>query len=140
MEKSMPQPEGRLVQGRLKRAEGGETQRAPLQVGCYRAPSVSSSSLRILSSMSSRLKAFSHSSHRTSSTAGRPSSETSTRESSRCTTCICSVFTRKFWSLPQLGQVSATRVSSLVVNRLLPDGRSVRPDVSIVGDGFVAAQ
>ena len=60
------------------------------------------------------LSAVSHSSHSTSSTAGRPSSDTSTRESSMWTTCICSVFTRKFWSFPQLGHVK--RHSGLLIN------------------------
>src|SRR5262245_32356915 len=94
-----------------------------------RAPSVSSSSLRRPSSISSILSAVSHSSHSTSRTAGRPSSETSTRDSSMWTTCICSVFTRKFWSFPQLGHVSATRVSSLIAN-------IVNSPKAIVGDGI----
>src|SRR5262245_2462286 len=45
------------------------------------------------------------------------------------TTCICSVFTRKFWSFPQLGHVSATRVSSLIAN-------IVNSPKAIVGDGI----
>src|SRR4051794_15709866 len=39
-------------------------------------------------------------------TAGRPSSFTSTRASSRWTMCICRVLTRKFLLFPQLGQVN----------------------------------
>src|SRR5262249_35419317 len=49
--------------------------------------------------------AVSHSSQSTSMTAGRPSSFTSTRASSRWTRCICRVLTRKFRVFPQLGQV-----------------------------------
>src|SRR5262245_42201309 len=45
------------------------------------------------------------------------------------TTCICSVFTRKFWSFPQLGHVSATRVSSLIAN-------IVNSPKAIVGEGI----
>ena len=41
-------------------------------------------------------------------TAGRLSSDTSTRPPSTFTTCICSVLTRKFRSLPQFGQVNVT--------------------------------
>ena len=52
--------------------------------------------------------ATSHSSNSNSSTAGRLSSDTSTRPPSTFTTCICSVLTRKFRSLPQLGQVNVT--------------------------------
>jgi len=40
--------------------------------------------------------------------AGRVSSDTSTRPPSTFTTCICSVLTRKFRSLPQFGQVNVT--------------------------------
>src|SRR5262245_39362764 len=100
------------------RGTGGNRRRIAV-ARAQRAPSVNRSSFRTASSTSSRFSAVSHSSHSTSSTAGRPSSDTSTLESSRCTTCICSVFTRKFWSFPQLGQVSATRVSSFVVNTSL---------------------
>src|SRR5262245_64784496 len=39
-------------------------------------------------------------------TAGRPSSFTSTRASSRWTMCICRVLTKKFRVFPQLGQVN----------------------------------
>src|SRR5215216_3684911 len=39
-------------------------------------------------------------------TAGRPSSFTSTRASSKWTTCICRVLIRKFLLFPQLGQVN----------------------------------
>src|SRR5207249_2670767 len=73
-----------------------------------RAPMVRRTSLRRVSSNSSKLSADSHSSHSTSRTAGRLSSETSTRPPSTFTTCICSVLTRKFRSLPQLGQVNVT--------------------------------
>src|SRR5689334_23165731 len=69
---------------------------------------VSRTSLRSVSSNSSKFKADSHSSHNTSSTAGRLSSDTSTRPFSTFTTCICSVLTRKFRSLPQFGQVNVT--------------------------------
>src|ERR1700716_4285716 len=72
------------------------------------APIVSRTSLRSVSSNSSNLSADSHSSHSTSSTAGRLSSDTSTRPPSAFTTCICSVLTRKFRSLPQFGQVNVT--------------------------------
>src|SRR5882762_1835877 len=74
------------------------------------------------------LSAVSHSSHSTSRTAGRPSSDTSTRASSKWTTCICSVLTKKFWSFPQLGHVRTTRVSSLIANTTLLE--------LIVGDGI----
>src|SRR5262249_51554646 len=76
-----------------------------------RAPIVSRTSLRRVSSNSSKFSGDSHSSHSTSSTAGRLSSDTSTRPSSRCTTCICSVLTWKFRSLPQFGQVNVTNDS-----------------------------
>src|SRR5271154_2307013 len=69
---------------------------------------VSRTSLRRVSSNSSNFSADSHSSQSTSSTAGRLSSETSTRPPSTFTTCICSVLTRKFRSLPQFGQVNVT--------------------------------
>src|SRR6187397_2305561 len=72
------------------------------------APIVSRTSLRSVSSNSAKLRADSHSSHSTSSTAGRVSSVTSTRLPSTFTTCICSVLTRKFRSLPQFGQVNVT--------------------------------
>src|SRR5215510_2250124 len=77
----------------------------------YRAPIVRRTSLRRVSSNSSKLSAVSHSSHSTSSTAGRLSSVTSTRPPSRLTTCICNVLTRKFRSLPQFGQVNVTHSS-----------------------------
>src|SRR4029078_9148909 len=73
-----------------------------------RAPMVSRTSLRSVSSNSRKFNADSHSSQSTSSTAGRLSSDTSTRPPSTFTTCICSVLTRNFRSLPQLGQVKFT--------------------------------
>src|SRR5438132_67823 len=72
---------------------------------------VSRTSLRSVSSNSSKLSADSHSSQSTSSTAGRLSSDTSTRPPSMFTRCICSVLTRKFRSLPQFGQVKFTEGS-----------------------------
>jgi hypothetical protein len=38
---------------------------------------------------------------------------------------------RKFWSFPQLGQVSATRVSSLVVNNHTPEPRLYGMDSAV---------
>src|SRR5262245_30210860 len=103
----------------LRRSRGRESvARAWLVVGAgrkrmagQRAPIVRRTSLRRVSSNSSNFNADSHSSQSTSSTAGRLSSDTSTRPSSRWTTCICSVLTWKFRSLPQFGQVNVTNDS-----------------------------
>src|SRR5262245_30488560 len=103
----------------LRRSRGRESvARAWLVVGAgrkrmagQRAPIVRRTSLRRVSSNSSNFSADSHSSQSTSSTAGRLSSDTSTRPSSRWTTCICSVLTWKFRSLPQFGQVNVTNGS-----------------------------
>ena len=93
--RTLANPQLRTTDGIPAQAKFGEqvhvpvTTFAPIATGGVSQQPITST----VSSISSRLRAVSHSSHNTSNTAGRLSSDTSTRPSSSCTTCIWSVFT-----------------------------------------------